>query len=152
MTMNTISIENKWRTWKRYFFSTLATGFGMWIIGGIYHNLILPTLNEKIQPHHEGLGITLLAYLILAFLMTYLYSVTKPEQDSLYKGTRLGIVVGILWVLPHGLAMAGTHQTSIVYELKNTLYHVIEQGIGGMIVFYVFTFSFGKKSSLWVRD
>jgi len=144
--MSTILTEIKTREWKSFVFSTLSTGFGMWVIGGLYHNLILPSINEKIHPHHEGLGITLIAYFILAFLMTYIYSITNTKIDSLLKGVKLGIIIGILWVFPHGLAMAGTHDTSIVYEIKNTLYHIIEQGIGGLIVFYVYNYFKREKS------
>ncbi len=57
----------------------------------------------------------------------------------------MGIIIGILWVFPHGLAMAATHETSILYEFKNTLYHMIEQGIGGLIVFCVYNYSTRKK-------
>lgn len=143
--MNSISSPNNFLTFKKYLVSTLASGLGMWIIGGVYHNLVLPFFNGKIEPHHEGLGITLIAYLILALLMTYLYSITKVKDDSLYKGVQLGVLVGILWVFPHGLAMAGTHQTSIVYEVKNASYHVIEQGVGGILIFCVFRIMFGTK-------
>ena len=50
------------------------------------------------------------------------------------KGLKIGIIIGILWVFPHGLAMAGVHGISIVYEIKNTIYHMIEQRIGGIII------------------
>jgi hypothetical protein len=62
MTLTTITTEVKTSTRKSIFFATLLSGSGMWVTGGLYHNLILPAMNEKIQPHHEGLGITLLAY------------------------------------------------------------------------------------------
>jgi putative flippase GtrA len=144
--MKTKSTNNKAKEWKRFIFSTLLTGFGMWVTGGLYHNLILPNFNEKIQAHHEGLGIAFIAYLILAFMMTYLYSIIKPEKDSLIKGIKLGITIGILWVFPHGLTMAAVHESSIIYELKNTLYHIIEQGIGGIIIFYVSNYFMRKKN------
>jgi hypothetical protein len=143
--MSTNSIEIKIRDWKIYLFCTLSAGPGMWIIGGLYHNLILPAFNETIHPHHEGLGITLIAYFILAFLMTYIYSLSNAKINTLLRGAKLGIVIGILWVFPHGLAMAATHETSIVYEFKNALYHMIEQGIGGLIVFCVYNYSTRKK-------
>lgn len=117
----------------------------MWIIGGLYHNLILPTINEKIHPHHEGLGITLIAYFILAFLMSHIYSLSNAKIDTPVRGAKLGVIIGILWVFPHGLAMAATHETSIEYEFKNTLYHMIEQGIGGLVVFYAYNYSKWKK-------
>jgi uncharacterized membrane-anchored protein len=137
--------EIRTNEWKIYLFSTLLTGLGMWITGGLYHNLILPAINDAIHPHHKGLGITLIAYFILALLMTYIYSISNPKVDTVLKGVKLGVIIGILWVLPHGLAMAATHDTSMVYEFKNTLYHSIEQGIGGLIIFYVFNYLKRKK-------
>lgn len=44
MTMNSITANNKVRIWKRTTFSTLLSGFGMWVTGGLYHNLILPSI------------------------------------------------------------------------------------------------------------
>lgn len=127
--------------WKKILISTPACGIGMWIVGGLWHNLILPIFNKDIEAHHDGLGILLIAYFILAFLMAYLYSIIRSSSDSVPNGLMFGAIIGILWVFPHGLAMAGTHDTSIMYEIKNALYHVVEQGIGGIIISLIFKFS-----------
>lgn len=117
---------------------TLAGGFAMWVVGGLWHNLILPIFDSNAQAHHDGLVIVLISYFILAFLMAYLFLLGYQEHKSVViEGLKMGVVVGILWVFPHGLAMAGTHDTSIVYEIKNTLYHMIEQGIGGIIIAFI---------------
>ncbi len=121
----------------RLLLSLIFSGFVMWVVGGLYHNLIIPAVNKNIHPHHEGLGITLLAYIILGFLMSYFYLNSKDNIDSLWKGIKTGAIIGILWVFPHGLTMAAIHESSIGYQIKNTLYHVIEQGIGGIIVFCI---------------
>lgn len=115
--------------------SSVFSGFIMWVVGGLYHNLIMPAINKNIHPHHEGLGITLIAYILLGFLMSYFYVNSKEIGDSLIKGIKIGAIVGILWVFPHGLTMAAVHESSISYEITNTLYHIIEQGIGGIIIF-----------------
>lgn len=57
---------------KKLVIATLTGGFAMWTIGGLWHNLVLPSFNKNIQAHHEGLGITLIAYFILALLMVYI--------------------------------------------------------------------------------
>ena len=138
MTLKTKSIEKG--QWKKLLLSTIASGLGMWIIGGLWHNLILPNVNSNIEAHHEGIGIMLIAYFILAFLMTYLYSLVNKTNHSIVIGLKLGVIIGVLWVFPHGLAMAGTHDTSIIYEIKNTLYHIFEQGMGGLIISLVFKY------------
>ena len=115
--------------------SSIFSGFIMWVVGGLYHNLILPAVNENVHPHHEGLGIALIAYLLLGFLMAYFYFNSKETEDSLLKGIKIGALIGILWVFPHGLTMAAVHESSISYQLTNMLYHIFEQGIGGAIIF-----------------
>jgi hypothetical protein len=118
--------------------STIAGGFAMWVVGGFWHNLILPIFDSNAQAHHDGLVIVLISYFILAFLMAYLFLLSYQEHKSVIsEGTKIGVLVGILWVFPHSLAMAGTHDTSIVYEIKNTLYHMIEKGIGGVIIAFI---------------
>ena len=118
--------------------STLAGGFAMWVVGGLWHNLILPIFDSNVQAHHDGLVIVLISYFILAFLMAYLFLLSYQEHKSVIgEGLKIGVLVGILWVFPHGLAMAGTHDTSIVYEIQNTLYHMVEQGIGGVIIAFI---------------
>ena len=118
--------------------STLAAGLSMWIIAGLWHNLILPSINDNIQAHHEGFFLMLLAYLLLALLMAYLYQLIYHKRKPVIEGLRLGIVIGLLWVLPHGLVMAAAHDTSIIYEFKNALWHAFEQGIGGVIIGLVY--------------
>lgn len=115
--------------------SSVLSGFTMWVVGGLYHNLIMPAVNENMHPHHEGLGITLIAYILLGLFMSYFYLNSREKGDSLMKGLKIGVIVGILWVFPHGLTMAAVHDSSISYEVGNTLYHIIEQGIGGMMLF-----------------
>lgn len=138
MTFKTKSIEKG--QWKKLLLSSIASGLGMWILGGLWHNLILPNVSSNVEAHHEGLGITLIAYFILALLIAYLYSLVYKTNHSMVNGLKLGVLIGILWVFPHGLAMAGTHDTSILYEIKNTFYHVFEQGIGGIIISLVFKY------------
>jgi len=120
--------------------ATLVGGLAMWIIAGLWHNLILPTVNTKIKAHHDGIIIMLIAYFMLALLIAYVYSHMDFSDNTIVKGLKTGIIIGIIWVLPHGLTMAGAHNTSIVYEFKNALYHIFEQGVGGIIIALVMEF------------
>ncbi|MCP4132684.1 MAG: hypothetical protein GY754_17090 [bacterium] len=50
-----------------------------------------------------------------------------------------GIIIGILWVFPHELVMAGAHHgKSIAYVFKNAAWHMVEQGLGGIITGLIF--------------
>ncbi len=123
------------KNWTKLVLTTIASGLSMWIIGGLWHNLVLPSVNENIHPHHEGLGITLLAYIILAMLMQLVLVFVREHEYKLWYGLVFGATIGLIWVFPHGLSMAAIHHTPIIYEFKNALYHLFEQGIGGLILY-----------------
>ena len=129
---------NAFNAWRGAL-ATVVAGVSMWIVAGFWHNLVLPLVRPNAAAHHEGLLIGLLAYVILAAIMTYLFVTSRWPQRTVVRGLVLGAVVGVLWVFPHGLAMAGVHGTSIGYEVRNALYHVFEQGIGGVVVARVVT-------------
>ena len=129
----------------RVILSSVLSGFTMWVVGGLYHNLIIPAVNKNMHPHHEGLGITLLAYILLGTLMSYFYQNAKEDKDSLLKGIKIGMIIGVLWVFPHGLTMAAVHESSIWYQITNTIYHTVEQGVGGIIIFITCRYIVKKK-------
>lgn len=106
----------------------------MWVVAGLWHNLILPNINSNVEAHHQGIFIMLIAYVILGFLMVYIFTTTNSENKSILKGLKIGALVGVLWVFPHGLVMASAHDTSIIYEIKNGIWHMVEQGIGGVVI------------------
>ncbi len=126
---------------KKIILATLVAGFGMWVVGGLWHNLILPNIFPDTHAEHHGIGVALIAYFFLALCMAYLYPYYYQKKNHVFEGLLFGAIIGFLWVFPHGLALAGTHDTSILYEIKNGLYHIFEQGVGGIIVALVY----GKK-------
>ena len=122
------------KKFRKLLLATLLGGLGMWIVAGIWHNLIMANLYEHVHARHEGLGILLVAYFVLAVLMAYMYPLGYKGRKPIVEGVRFGAIIGLLWVFPHGLAMAGAHGTSIMYVIKNSLWHIVEQGIGGVII------------------
>ena len=123
---------------KKLTLATLLSGFGMWVVAGIWHNLIMANLYKEVHATHEGIGILLIAYFILALLMGYIYPLGYKGKNPVIEGLRFGIIIGLLWVMPHGLAMAGAHGESIIYVIKNSIWHMVEQGIGGIIIGLVY--------------
>lgn len=123
---------------KKLLFSTLLGGFGMWVTAGVWHNLVMAHLYESVHATHDGIGLLLLAYLVLALLMSYLYTRTFNGGNPITEGLKLGALIGILWVFPHGLAMAGAHGDPILYVFKNAAWHIVEQGFGGIIIGFIY--------------
>lgn len=119
---------------KRKLASIFLSGFVMWIVAGLWHNLIMANLYEEVHANHEGIGILLISYLILSSFMTLLYP-RFARKGTLPEAVLWGAIIGLLWVFPHGLAMAGAHGDPLLYVFKNSAWHILEQGIGGIIVY-----------------
>lgn len=120
---------------KKFALAALAGGVAMWILAGLWHMLLaLAFYTEQTEATHEGTGTILVAYLILGALMAYIYPLGYRGGRPAIEGLRFGIVIGLLWVFPHELAMVGAHGGSILYVLKNAAWHMVEQGVGGIIV------------------
>lgn len=119
----------------RKLITVFTTALVMWLVAGLWHNLIMPRLYADRHANHEGLGLLAAAYLVLAALMLCLYPTNPRRRHHVGQGFVYGAVIGVLWVFPHGLAMAGAHGESLGYLLRNSLWHVLEQGLGGAVLF-----------------
>lgn len=112
------------------------SGFAMWIVAGLWHNLLMANLYEEVHAKHEGIGILLIAYVILSSFMTLLYPLFA-KKGTLPEAILWGAIIGLLWVFPHGLAMAGAHGEPLLYVFKNSAWHMVEQGVGGIVVYRI---------------
>jgi len=124
---------------KKFILATLAGSVTMWLLAGVWHELLMAKFYAgETEATHEGTGIIFLAYMVLSILMAYMYPLGYKGGRPAVEGLRFGIVIGLLWVFPHGLAMAGAHGNSISYVIKNAVWHMIEQGVGGIIIGLVY--------------
>ncbi len=120
---------------KKFLLATLVSGLSMWLLAGAWHELIVANFYaEETGAEHEGTAIILLAYLILGLLMAYIYPLGYKGGKPWMEGLKFGALMGLLWVFPHTLVMAGAHGTSVLYVIKNSLWHMVEQGIGGLLI------------------
>lgn len=107
----------------------------MWLVAGLWHEVIMAHFYAaETGAKHEGTAIILIAYLILAGFMTYLFSRMGKTSIPLVEGLKFGAVIGLLWVFPHELAMAGAHGEPLTYVFTNAAWHVVEQGVGGVVL------------------
>lgn len=120
---------------KKLIYAALAGGIAMWILAGVWHEFVMAAFYEaEAGATHEGTGVILLAYIILGFLMAYIYPMGYKGGKPVIEGLRFGILIGILWVFPHDLSMAGAHGESLSYVFQNAAWHVVEQAAGGIII------------------
>ena len=118
---------------------TLTAAISMWLLAGLWHKIMAAAFyTAEVGATHEDTGIIFVAYLILASLMVYLYSFYTKSERFLIEGFKFGAIIGLLWVFPHELAMAGAHEKSLSYVFKNALWHMVEQGVGGIIIALVY--------------
>ncbi|MDT8447555.1 MAG: hypothetical protein RRB13_11750 [bacterium] len=122
----------------KFWLGTLASGIFMWVLAGLWHEVILAEFyrTEK-HADHEGTALIFVAYLLLAGLMSLLYGRWR-RSGSWLEGLAFGVLAGLLWVFPHELAMAGAHGESIGYVFKNAVWYSAEQGFGGLVLAWVF--------------
>jgi uncharacterized membrane protein YvlD (DUF360 family) len=124
---------------KKFMLAALLACVVMWLLAGLWHEIIMAQFYQReTEASHEGTGIILIAYLVLGVIMAYIYPIGYKGNKPALEGLRFGFVIGILWVFPHELVMAGAHGNSISYVFKNALWHLVEQGVGGMVIGIVY--------------
>ena len=120
---------------KKLFLATFTSSTIMWVIAGLWHQVIMKHFYQnETTADHGGVGIILISYYILGALMSFAYFKLDAREDSLKRGLFFGFFMGFLWVFPHELAMAGAHGESLSYVFKNGLWHIFEQGLGGLTI------------------
>ena len=124
---------------KKLALATVAGGAAMWLLAGLWHMVLMVEFYAmEGEAQHEGMGIIIVAYLVLGLLMAHMYPPGYKGGRPWVEGLRFGVLIGIVWVLPHGLAMVGAHGDSISYELINGVWHMVEQGVGGVVVAIIY--------------
>ena len=130
----------------RFLILSLGSGISMMAVAGIWHELLLKQFYETAtHASHEGTGVIFIAYIILGMFMAGLYPQQVSNRQDLANGFKFGAIIGLLWVFPHGLAMAGAHGDSIGYVFKNSAWHMIEQGLGGLVIAAIYKWLDRKK-------
>lgn len=132
---------------KKFSMATVGGFFAMFIPGGLWHMLIMKDFYEKYAGDsalaEPNILFIILGVLILSALMAYMYPQGYKGGSPLKEGLRFGVVIGILWVLPINVIMIGVMGTTKTLVLVDTLYHMVGQGIGGIVIGYIY----GSKSS-----
>ena len=119
------------------------TGFVvMFVLGFLWHQIIMGDFydNQMSQVLRVELRIpfVILGYIVLAFLMAYVYPMGYQGGSPLKEGLRFGVLIGLIWVLPHGLVALGTENITVAGGLVDAIWHVVEQGIGGVVIGLVY--------------
>lgn len=138
---------------KKYLTASVSGFIVMFILGWIGHELILSAINSgpdplesvmRSEPNIIGIAV---AYLILALLMAYIYPKGVEEGSKLSNGLKFGIIIGLIFELPMAVILYSILDgITISMVLTEGVWHMIEQGIGGIAIAYAYGASVLKTS------
>ena len=128
--------------YKKFSMAVGGSFLAMFILGSLWHPLLMKNFYEKYGGDsmlaEPNLLFIILGVLILAVLMAYLYPQGYKGGSPLKEGLRFGVLIGLLAVLPFSVVMIGVMGTSKTLVLVDALWHLVEQGVGGIVIGYVY--------------
>ena len=131
---------------KKFSMAVVGSFIVMSFLGWLWHRVILVNFymeNVSSPLPEPNVLFILLGYLILAVLMAYMYPQGYKGGSALIEGLRFGVIIGLLWVLPINVIMIGVVGKSGTLVVVDGLWRLVEQGIGGIVIGYIY----GSKSS-----
>ena len=136
---------------KKFLLSWFLSFGVMFGLAGIFNSLIIRDFIVKnIQAEFlrtpSNLLLVLLGYLLLAFLMTILYSrVGRLANTAWLSGLLYGMGTGIVWHLPYSLVLHGAYNFPALALLIDTGWALVEQGAGGLVIGLVVGWPFARQ-------
>jgi hypothetical protein len=126
---------------KKYSMAVGGSFIVMSILGWLWHRVILRGFYVEHLPSalpEPNVLFVLLGFLILAILMAYLYPLGYKGGSPLKEGLRFGVIIGLLWFLPLSVIMVGVVGKSGTLVVVDGLWRLVEQGVGGIVIGYVY--------------
>jgi len=136
---------------KKLALSLLAGFVVMFLLGFLWHQFIMSgfyddQLGDIARPEPK-VGFIVLGYLVLALLMAYIYPIGSKGGSPTLEGLKFGALMGLLWILPHGLVYVGVANFTFTYAIVDGLWHVVEEGLGGVVIGLVYGAGMEKDSA-----
>jgi len=97
--------------------------------------------SERLPNPSIDVAILAVAYVIVTFLMTLLYTNMKKSRRPLADGLLLGLIIGLLWSLPGPLIDVaygvGVSPSGIFVDSS---WQMIEEALGGMVMAWSYNY------------
>ncbi len=122
--------------------STILAFIVMFILGGLWHAVLMVDFYKELltpesrEPHQ--IQFIASGVFLLALSMAYLYPKGYRGGSPIKEGLVFGVIMGLIWIIPHGLVMHGMTATSGKLLLVDGLWHLFEQGMGGIVIASVY--------------
>ncbi len=132
---------------KKWFLSGLAGFAVMFSLSGLWYMVLMPgfyqTQSGGLMREQSNFLFIVLGYIVLAFLMSIIYRVGYKGGSPGKEGLRFGVLIGLVAWLPANLILHGVWNNPLAAALVDSVWHVVEQGIGGIVIALVY----GKSST-----
>ncbi len=123
-------------------YAWLAGAVGMLILSVLWHRVIMGGFYDEqgaaIMRDEPKMLFIILALLILAFLMAYAYPIGYKGGSPITEGLKFGALMGLLAFLPFNLILYGAFNVPLAGALVDAGWHVVEEGVGGVIIAMVY--------------
>ena len=123
-------------------YAWLAGAVGMIVLGVLWHRVIMGGFYDEqsaaIMREEPQMLFVILALLILAFLMAYAYPIGYKGGSPITEGLKFGALIGLVAFLPFNLINHGIFNYTLAGALVDAGWHVVEEGVGGMIIALVY--------------
>ena len=128
---------------KKMILSTLAGFVAMFALAYLWHVIVMGSFYDEQFANTARAApqfpFIVLAYLVLAILMAYIYPIGYKGGTAVSEGIKFGILIGLLSALPSNLVTYGVSNVpSLAGPIVDAIWHVLEQGVGGIVVALVY--------------
>ncbi len=124
---------------KRFFVSWIFSSFGMFLLSYTWHGLILSDFAGLTYPKRLFTLIAFLIYLVIGYIVTKSFNIPflalkykkRPLKRGFWGGALIGFTLFLIATVT-GFSFNTVH--SIKHLLYDSIWQIMEQGIGGVIV------------------
>lgn len=140
---------------KKLLLATLGSFAFLIAVNGALFPIFFP---EGPPEHYLGeraaplIGYHLLAFLITAFLMSYLYPLIYRGGAAWKEGLRAGVIMALFVSLPENLHVYALTNISFVKLLFPALWVMVIWGMAGVVIGIVYDGSLAKRRQIAVRS
>jgi len=127
---------------KKMMFALVAGFVAMFLLSGLWHMLIMGDFYQANGPSNAfaepKMQFIIVGYFILAILMAYIYPLGYKSGSPVIEGLKFGLLMGLLWILPESVVLFGVMESSGTLLVVDAIWHLVEQGIGGIVIGLVY--------------
>jgi hypothetical protein len=130
---------------KNFILAWLSSFIVCFVLGYIWHDNFMSNFyienSERLPNPSMNITVLAVAYMIITFLMTFIYTNLKKSRRPLFDGLLLGLITGLLWSLPSPLVDVsygvGISPGGILID---SAWQMIEEGLGGIVMAWSFQY------------